>query len=297
MNRMSPNKELSIAYTPDSDDAFYYYALQCGKLSTLDYKLSFSSDHIIALNRSAMAGQYDICAVSSVAYPSFADKYRILSVGSSVGRGYGPVLVSKRFDDISQLAGRRVGVAGIPTTGGFLQKWACPDAELITMQFDKIADAVANGELDAGVMIHEELLYYPQVGLHKVADLGAYWQDKTGLPLPVGLNVIKRDIGDDESNVLCDLIRNSLIYALENREAATQWACRFGRGEGGDCGEQHISMFANQDSVMLPPDVRIGLAHVFELAYSLGITDSKPAVDIIDGSITSVQNVLSHLLA
>jgi 1,4-dihydroxy-6-naphthoate synthase len=163
------------------------------------------------------------------------------------------------------------------------------------MQFDKIADAVVSGELDAGVLIHEELLFYPQKGLNKVADLGAYWLEKTGLPLPVGLNVIKRDLGEDKSNILCDLIRSSLIYALENREAATQWACRFGRGQEGDCGEQHISMFANQDSVMLPPDVRIGLAQVFELSQALGITDLTPELDIIDGSVDSVNEVLPLL--
>ncbi len=292
---MSATTHLSIAYTPDSDDAFYYYALQCGKLSTAPFKLSFSADHIIALNRSAMIGQYDVCAVSSVAYPGFADKYRILSVGTSVGRGYGPVLVSKKFNSLDQLAGRRVGVAGIPTTGGFLQKWACPEAELIEMQFDKIADAVVSGDLDAGVMIHEELLFYPQKGLHQVADLGAYWLEKTGLPLPVGLNVIKRDLGEDKSNMLCDLIRSSLVYALENVDAATEWACRFGRGQEGDCGKQHISMFANQDSVMLPPDVRIGLAQVFELSQALGITDLTPELDIIDGSVDSVNEVLPLL--
>jgi 1,4-dihydroxy-6-naphthoate synthase len=294
---MLTTKNLSIAYTPDSDDAFYYYALQCGKLATPGYNLSFSTDHIIALNRSAVRGEYDICAVSSVAYPNFSDSYRILSVGTSVGRGYGPVLVSKHYHTMEDLSGRRVGVAGIPTTGGFLQKWACPDAEIIVMQFDQIADCIASGELDAGVMIHEELLYYPQKGLHKIVDLGACWEDRTGLPLPVGLNVIKRDIPRDEADVVCDLIRNSLVYGLQNRKPAIEWACRFGRGEDGGCGEEHISMFANDDSVMMPTDVRIALAHIFELSQSIGITETKPEIDIVDGSATAVEQARKLLAA
>ena len=148
------------------------------------------------LNRAAQQVVYDVTAISSVVYPQIAADYAILSVGTSVGRGYGPVLVSRDETTPADLRGRRVGVGGIPTTGWFLLRRLCPDAIPVEMPFDRIGEAVASGELDAGVMIHEELLYYPRLGLRRVIDLGAWWCDETGLPLPVGLNVVRRSLGD-----------------------------------------------------------------------------------------------------
>jgi 1,4-dihydroxy-6-naphthoate synthase len=289
---MRPTEPISIAYTPDSDDAFCYYALETGRLSSRSFDCTFHTDHIIALNRAARARRFDVTAVSSVAYPELAADYRILSVGSSVGRGYGPVMVSRDLYDIDGLRTGRIGVAGIPTTGGFLARWACPHADLVEMRFDVIADAVAFGELDAGVMIHEELLYYPQKGLHAVADLGALWTQRTGLPLPVGLNVVSRRLDLASTNSLCDLLREGLVYALEHRDEAQRWACRFGRGEAAGCGAQHISMFANADSVHLADDVRMALGALFPLLKELGLADSLPEIEIVDGSCDSGRTVL-----
>ena len=230
---MFTGKKISIAYTPDSDDAFYYYALQRQRISPRGFDLSFATDHIIALNRAATRAQFDITAVSSVAYPALAKDYRILSVGTSVGRGYGPVLVGRDVDTLEDLRGKRVGVAGLPTTGGFLAKWACPDSELVEMQFDKIASAVAAGQLDAGVMIHEELLFFTELGLHKIADLGAYWSNKTGLPLPVGLNIIRRDLSMSDSNQLCDLLRESLLFRARESPGSTRLGVRVWTGKRG----------------------------------------------------------------
>jgi len=294
---MSYEKSISIAYTPDSDDAFYYYALQTEKLASPGYDLSFTSDHIIALNRAARAGLFDVTAVSSVAYPALAADYRILSVGTSVGRGYGPVLVGKTPLRLEELCGKRVGVAGIPTTGGLLMKWARPEVEIVEMQFDKIADAVVSGELDAGVMIHEELLFFGQKGLFKIADLGAVWTERTGLPLPVGLNLVRRDLGMERSNELCDLIRQSLLYALNHEDEAVAWACQFGRGEEGGCGKQHISMFANEDSVLLPQDVRDALEYMMQVVHAMGIADTIPELDYVDGSQKIASQVTQALVA
>lgn len=290
-----PRRPVSIAYTPDSDDAFYYYALQCQRIPTRGSTLTFSVDHIIALNRAARASTYDITAVSSVAYPALAKDYRILSVGTSVGRGYGPVLVSRDLHSLDDLRGKRVGVAGLPTTGGFLARWACPDAELVEMQFDRIATAVQKGQLDAGVMIHEELLFFKELGLHCVADLGGVWTQETGLPLPVGLNIIRRDFSIDASNRLCDLLRASLLFALQHHDEALEWASNFGRGKEAACGETHISMFANSDSVMMPHDVRIALAHIFQLTHDMAITTHLPPIDIIEGSPVSVEQAVESI--
>ncbi|HUY33024.1 MAG TPA: MqnA/MqnD/SBP family protein [Pirellulales bacterium] len=289
------SRPVSIAYTPDSDDAFYYFALETGRLDSGQFDCSFRSDHIMALNGAAREQRYDVTAISSVAYPELADRYRILSVGTSVGRGYGPVLVSRRYASIEALRGRRIGVAGTATTGGFLAKWAGPQSELVEMRFDLIADAVAAGELDAGVMIHEELLYYPRKGLRQVADLGAVWCERTGLPLPVGLNCISRRFDLDQSDDMCDLIRGSLVYALEHREAALRWACRFGRGDQGGCGEKHISMFANADSVHMPRDVRTALALLFQWMRKLGVSDHLPPIEIVDGSLRAGKRALAKV--
>src|SRR6516162_4059817 len=206
---MEAAKRLRIAYTPDSDDAFYYDALETGQVVLPGYELEFHRQPMSILNRAALHGQYEITAISSILYPQIARHYAILSVGTSVGRGYGPVLVSREPRTLAELAGRPVGVGGIPTTGWFLLRSLCPEAVPIEMPFDRIADAVLAGELEAGVMIHEELLYYPQLGLQRVVDLGAEWCRRNDLPLPVGLNVVRRDLGEEQMEEVCDLIRRS----------------------------------------------------------------------------------------
>jgi 1,4-dihydroxy-6-naphthoate synthase len=172
---MATFKPLAVAYTPDSDDAFYYDALETGRVALSGYQPVFSREPVSALNRAAQRGVYDVTAISSVIYPLIARRYAILSVGASVGRGYGPVLVGRDERTIEELRGRRVGVPGLSTTGCFLLRCLCPEAVLVEMAFDQIAEAVAARKLEAGVMIHEELLYYPRMGLHRVADLGAEW--------------------------------------------------------------------------------------------------------------------------
>lgn len=294
---MTQHVDLSIAYTPDSDDAFYYYALQTGRIPSGRFRFTFHTDHIIALNRAARQSRYDVTAVSSVAYPGLVDQYRILSVGTSVGRGYGPVLVSAEPCTLDDLRHRRIGVAGVPTTGGLLLKWALPEARLVEMQFDKIADAVAAGTLDAGVMIHEELLFYEQKGLKKVIDLGAVWSERTRRPLPVGLNLVRRDLGTETADEVCDLIRQSLSYALENSQEAMAWACRFGRGQEGGCGAQHISMFANRDSVLMPSDVREALTYLMHVVREVGISATTPKIEIIDGSAQLADALARNLAA
>jgi 1,4-dihydroxy-6-naphthoate synthase len=235
------------------------------------------------LNRAALAARFDVTAISSVLYPQVAERYAILSVGTSVGRDYGPVLVSRGPRRIDELRGRRVGVGGIPTTGWFLLRWLCPEAVPVEMPFDRIGEAVAGGELDAGVMIHEELLYYPRLGLQRVADLGAEWCSRYGLPLPVGLNVIRRGLGDAVLEQICVGIRRSLRFALQHPDKALAWASQFGRGAAGQCTEPFVGMFANDDSVQMPADVRSGLEVLLGQVAELGLALPLPRLDIIEG--------------
>jgi 1,4-dihydroxy-6-naphthoate synthase len=280
MPRVRP---LTIACTPDSDDAFYYFALETGRLALPGIRLVFHRAAMSILNRAALAGIYPITAISSVVYPLIADRYAILSVGTSVGRGYGPVLVSRRWQQLDELKGRRVGVPGIPTTGWFLLRWLCPEAMVVEMPFDRIGEAVAKGDLDAGVMIHEELLYYPRLGLQRVIDLGAEWCRRNQLPLPVGLNVIRRDLGQAAMERLCDLIRRSLHHASQHRELALDWVSQFGRGGEGQCTDRFVEMFANDDSLRLPGDVRRALPLLFSQVVRLGLAKHSPTLDVVEG--------------
>lgn len=272
---------LDIAYTPDSDDVFNFYAWEQNKLglSHTDVHTRFHRNHIIALNRAAERGEYDVVGVSSVAYPALAERYAVLATGNSVGRGYGPVLVSKHYHKVGELRGKRVGVAGIPTTGGCLAMMFCPGAEYVEMQFDLIADAVVRGELDAGVMIHEELLFYPEKGLHRVRDLGAAWCDDTGLPLPVGLNLVRRSLGYELMNDIQRTCRRSMDWAQANFEEAFAFASNFGRG----CAQDHVAMFSNEDTRCLPAEVRQAMALMFGRIAGLGLGPAIGEAEIIDG--------------
>lgn len=278
-----PGKRLCIAYTPDSDDAFYYDALETGQVALPGFRPEFHRAPMSELNRAALDGTFDVTAISSVIYPQIAGRYAILSVGTSVGRGYGPVLISRVPCSAEELAGRRVGVGGVPTTGWFLLRCLCPGAVLVEMAFDRIADAVGAGELDAGVMIHEELLYYPQLGLHRVLDLGAEWCRRYDLPLPVGLNVIRRDLGREGAERICAAIRKSLRHGLAHPDEVLARVRRFGRGAEGECTERFVRMFANRDSLSMPEDVRLGLRVLFCQVVDQGLSERVPTIDIVEG--------------
>jgi 1,4-dihydroxy-6-naphthoate synthase len=288
---MPAARTLTIAYTPDSDDAFYYFALETGRVSVPGFRPRFLRAPMAVLNPAALDGKYDVTAISSVLYPHIADHYAILSVGTSVGRGYGPVLVSRHFTKPEELRGRRVGVGGIPTTGWFLLRWFCPDALPVEMPFDRIGEAVVDGELDAGVMIHEELLYYPRLGLRPVLDLGAEWCARHDLPLPVGLNVIRRDLGESNMERICASIRRSLRYGLSHHEEVLAAVSRYGRGPEGQCTNLFVSMFANQDSLRMSADVRRGLNALFAQAAALDLAPAAPRLDIVKAVAASTSSL------
>jgi 5,8-dihydroxy-2-naphthoate synthase len=274
-------RTLTVAYTPDSDDAFNYFGWEFGHvgLETPDYTMEFARDHIIALNRAATQQAFDVVGVSSVAYPALADRYAVLSVGNSVGRGYGPVLVSKHYKTLDELRGKRVAVAGIPTTGGALAMMFCPGAQFIEHRYDLIADAIVAGDFDAGVMIHEELLFYGEKGLNKVADLGAAWSDDTGLPLPVGLNIVRRELGEDLCNDIARTCRRSLRWSKDHFDEAFKFASQFGRG----CAAQHVEMFSNDDTMNLPDDVRRAMRVMFDRVNALGVGPKVDRIEVVDG--------------
>ena len=272
---------LDVAYTPDSDDAFNYYAWEHARVSLPGRDARFHREHVFALNKAALAERYDVIGVSSVVFPAVANRYWVLSAGNSFGRGYGPVLVSRHYDSVLDLRRKTVAVAGIPTTGGALGMMYCPGARFVEMPYDRIADAVVRGEADAGVMIHEELLFFPEKGLRRVADLGVTWWEDTGLPLPVGLNVVRQALGRDLAADVAAACRDSLQWALDHYDEAFAFASTFGRG----CAAEHVRMFSNADTLCLPPDARAALRVMFDRVAALGIVPRVNQVEVIDATL------------
>jgi 1,4-dihydroxy-6-naphthoate synthase len=270
---------LKVAYTPDSDDLVNFYAWEQNRVSLDGIEVSFERDAIVALNRSCLHGEYDVAAVSAAFYPRIAADYWILSCGTSVGRGYGPVLVARTSIGPHELAGKRIAVGGFGTTGSALASMYCPGAELMEMPYDRIADAVLDGQVDAGVMIHEELLHFTRTGLHRVCDLGAAWCNEMSLPIPVGLNVVHKRLGYSLARRIDAICRDSLQWGLDHLEEALGFASQFGRG----CTPQFVSMFSNGDTLRMPDDVETALPVMFECAARLGLGPRLHAFEVIRG--------------
>ena len=276
--RRAPVRTLEVAYTPDSDDAFNFYAWEHGPVRLAGWRARFHRDHIGALNRAAGEGRYHVVNVSSVAYPAVADRYWILATGSSVGRGYGPMLVSRDVSDAASLRGRRVAVADLNTTGGRLAQMYVPGAQFVACPYDQVADAILAGEVDAGVMIHEELVHFPKRGLRLVMNLGAAWTADTKLPLPVGLNLVRRDLGRATAEAVQRACRASLGWALANAAEAMAHAAGFGRG----CADAFVPMFSNDDTRRLADDVRAGLAVMFARLEAMGVAPAPKTLEVVD---------------
>lgn len=274
-------KKLSIAYTPDSDDVFNFYAWEQGHVTLCEggYEPVFYRNHIIDLNHAARQGLYDVVAVSSVFYPGVSDRYRILCVGNSVGRNFGPVLVSKHYKSAGDLRGKRVAVGGHPTTGSVLAAMYCPGIEVVEMPFDSIVDAIAGDEVDAGVMIHEEIIHYTERGLDRICDLGALWCEDTGLPLPVGLNLVSKRLDMELARDIAATYQRSLLWGYENSEEVYSYASGFGRGMA----KEHIEMFRIEDFLRIPEDVREAMKIMFGRVASMNLGPAIDSFEIVEG--------------
>src|SRR5271154_700476 len=215
--------EIRLAHSPDSDDAFMFYALATGKVRLPGVKFEHILSDIESLNQAAKKEVYDVTAISFYAYPFVADKYVLMDCGASFGEGYGPIVVSGHPIKKTELAGRKIAIPGTLTTSYLALKLFEPNVEVVTMPFDKILAAVQNKEVEAGLLIHEGQLLFSQIGLHKVVDLGRWWQEQTGLPLPLGANAVKRSLGPKMGLQVARIIRESVSYALEHREAAVEY--------------------------------------------------------------------------
>ncbi len=239
-------QELRLAHSPDSDDAFMFYALATRKIPTGNLAFTHKLEDIETLNRKASAEEYDITAVSFHAYAYLADRYILMSSGASFGDGYGPIVVSRAPLQGEGLKGKRVAIPGEKTTAYLALRLYEPDIQTVETRFDQIIDTVVRGDADAGVVIHEGQLTYGSYGLSKVVDLGTWWQGETGLPLPLGGNVIRRALDPGTIRQADEILHASIEYALEHRDEALAYALQFARGLELPNAEHFVSMYVNK---------------------------------------------------
>jgi 1,4-dihydroxy-6-naphthoate synthase len=238
-------RTITVAHSPDSDDAFMFYALATHKLDTGGIRFEHLLQDIQTLNEEAMRGTYDVTAVSFHAYAYIADKYALLPHGASIGDNYGPIVVAREPVAASELSELKIAIPGKLTSAFLALSIFNPRINYEVVPFDQIIDAVQKGKCDAGLLIHEGQLFYESLGLHKILDLGEWWHEKTGLPLPMGGNAIRRDLGPDTIQQVSGLLRESIIYALEHREDALQYAMQFARDMEPELADRFVAMWVN----------------------------------------------------
>jgi len=239
---------IRLAHSPDPDDAFMFYGLACGAVDPGPYVFEHVMADIQTLNERALRGEYELTAISIHAYPYVAGGYLLAACGASMGDGYGPLVVAREAATIEQLKGRTIAVPGLMTSAYLaLQLLLGRDGFApLVMAFDRIGAAVLGGEADAGVLIHEGQLTYAASGLRMVVDLGCWWREQTGLPLPLGGNAVRRDLGERVGRELVGIMRASIRYGLEHRAEGVRYALRFGRGLDGQLAERFVGMYVNE---------------------------------------------------
>jgi 1,4-dihydroxy-6-naphthoate synthase len=246
---MTDKQTITLAHSPDADDAFMFYGLAKDRLETGNLAFKHVLKDIQSLNVDALYEVYDVTAVSFGMYPNIADKYALLSSGSSIGDGYGPIVVSKEPLDAAELSKTLVAVPGENTSAFISLKLFCPDLQYVVMDFNEIQEAVIDGKVPAGLLIHEGQLTYQEEGLHKVIDLGEWWKKETGLPLPMGGNAIKRSLGEEVMRRASTILRESIQYSLDHRSEALDYAMSFGRGLDKERADRFVGMWVNELTV------------------------------------------------
>ena len=272
---------IRVAHSPDSDDAFMFYALTAGKVRVPGVRIEHVLEDIETLNRRARTAELDVTAVSFATYLLVAEQYRIMDPGASMGRGYGPILVAREPIAAEEFEQRVTAIAGKHTTSALLLRLYVGDPPLIEVAFDKIPTAVLDGQADLGLLIHEGQLTYRALGLTKVLDLGDAWQRDTGLPLPLGCNVMRRDLGEDLHRALSGALRDSIAWAHAHVDEALEYAMRYGRGIDKETCRRFVLMYVNDLTLALGKDGRAAVERLFTMAYRQGVIPAVPAIDPI----------------
>jgi 5,8-dihydroxy-2-naphthoate synthase len=270
---------ITVAHSPDSDDAFMFYGLASGNVDTGGIVVDQVLADIETLNRAAFEGKYEVTAVSFHAFAHLARKYALLPHGASMGDRYGPIVVSKS-DGPGRVKGSRIAIPGTLTTAYLALRIYEPDFQYVVVPFDEIQQAVLNGKAEAGLLIHEGQLTYADDGLRKVVDLGEWWAERTGgLPLPLGGNIIRRDLGPEMISRVSKMLHDSIAYALSHREAAVEYALQFGRGLDRARTDRFVGMYVNDLTLSYGDRGRRGLERLMSEAFEKGLIPERVTVE------------------
>ena len=276
-------QDISIAHSPDSDDAFMFYGLATNKVRVPGFRFSHTLTDIETLNRKALdEAFYDVTAISFHAYPYLQDKYALMGCGGSVGEGYGPMIVSIRPMGLDDLKKIKIAVPGALTTAVLALKIFNPDLQTEVVPFDQIIPAIQAGKFDAGLIIHEGQLTYAASGLKKILDLGVWWRETTGLVLPLGGNAIRRELGKDTMKIVTKAVRDSIQHGLDHREQALEYAMQFARDLDASEANRFVSMYVNERTIDYGADGRKAIAKLLEMGHERGIIPTAPLVDFVD---------------
>lgn len=274
-------REIICAHSPDSDDAFMFYALATRKIRSSLVSFHHVLEDIESLNRKATEGAYDLTAISYHAYPFVADKYQLMASGSSVGDGYGPTLIAARPMEVSEIKGKRIAVPGKMTTAFLTLRLIEPDFEPVFTPFDQIPEAVTERHADLGLVIHEAQLTFGKGGFHSVVDLGRWWREKHDLPLPLGANALKRSLPDEIQRDCCRLMRGSIQYAIDHHEEALNYAMQFARDMEPALAEKFVGMYVNHHTVDCGEDVPKAAQKLLDLGHEAGLIPHRIDVEFV----------------
>lgn len=275
-------RTITVAHSPDSDDAFMFYGLATNKLETEGLKFEHTLKDIQTLNEDAKNGVFDVTAISFHAYAYVSDKYALLPHGASIGDKYGPIVVSKEPRSADEIGQMKIAIPGELTSAFLALRLFNADFEYVVVPFDKIIDAVQKGDVDAGLLIHEGQLFYKQMGLDKVLDLGEWWHEKTGLPLPMGGNVIRRDLGPELMKQVSKHLHRSIQYSMENREDALSYAMQFARDMAPELADRFVAMWVNDLTLDYGERGREGVRRLLREGVEAGIIPHEVDIEFVD---------------
>lgn len=274
-------QEIHVAHSPDSDDAFMFWALAHDKVDTEGLRFVHHLQDIQSLNEAAKEGKYELTAISYYAYPFVQDKYALVSCGSSVGDKYGPVLISKKPLTKADLEGKTIAVPGLMTTAYLALKVWYPEAVTEVVPFDQIMDKVADGTYEAGLIIHEGQLTYQKKGFHKIVDLGEWWFEEASLPLPLGSNAVRRDLGEETCQKIARVLKRSIQCGLENREEALAYAKQFGGELDDSLLDRFVGMYVNDMTLDADMEIQKSVRLLLFRGYGIGLLPEKPEISFI----------------
>ncbi len=273
--------EIRVAHSPDSDDAFMFCALATGRLDTGDFHFTHTLEDIESLNQKALKGVYEVTAVSIHAYAHIHNRYALLSSGASMGDRYGPILVAPEALAPEEIRGKSIAVPGLMTSAYLALKLFQPEFQPVVIPFDQIIPAVLEGRAHAGLLIHEGQLTYAREGLHKIVDLGEWWHESTDLPLPLGGNAIRRDLGTAVMTRVARLLKESIQYALEHRQEALEYALRYARDLDSSQADRFVGMYVNARTLDYGEEGRRAVTLFLERAYEAHIIPAPVMVDFV----------------